>query len=344
MNTRGAIRANIILVVCAVALCVGVIEIFYRIFDPFPTSTLSDVNSTEHGNISQYHPVLGWSGVPSGDEPHVTRNRRVQLSHNSKGFRDIEHEPGGTGKPPVVFLGDSFTWGYEVEWDEMFVNLVRERLPDVEVFNLAHRGYGTDQSYLTYMDWQTGWHPELVVLMFSENDVWDNNTDFQYRKSKPYFQVADGSLVLEGVPVDKDLGWTGGQAVNNEPTGRDRIEDLLSYSHALMDVAFRIFIATRGPSAVQAEPVNDDLSVTLALVKALQANVEAAGAELVVLFIPSKVEVGKLSDAPPYQQRVKALFDENGITSFDMAGHMKSAWRRSYYRRGIHLNEYGHAV
>ncbi len=172
------------LVLGAVSLALVLAELGYRIFDPFPYFSPWEINKNQHGNLTEYHPRLGWSGVPGGSARFTTENASVSLQHNASGFRDIEVEERSPGKPAIVFLGDSFTWGYEVEFDEMFVSLLRERRKDFEFFNLAHRGYGTDQALMTFRGWQSERKLHRVVLMFSENDVADNNSDWRNKKGE----------------------------------------------------------------------------------------------------------------------------------------------------------------
>ena len=114
--------------------------------DPFPYIGPEEVSRTEHGNLSEYDPVLGWRGVPAGVAEFTTQNISIKLEHNKKGYRDIDHSED-SDKPAIVLLGDSFTWGYEIEFENMFANLLREMLPKYEIFNLSHRGYGTDQEF-----------------------------------------------------------------------------------------------------------------------------------------------------------------------------------------------------
>ncbi len=138
------IGQNIALLFGTLIFCFVVIEIGYRLLDPFPHFSHSERNDVEHGNLSMYDATLGWKGVPGGKAQFVTKNNSVWLANNRQGFRDIEHDHLTEKKPAIVFLGDSFTWGHEVEFEEMFVNRLRDRFSNYEIFNLAHRGYGTD--------------------------------------------------------------------------------------------------------------------------------------------------------------------------------------------------------
>src|SRR5262252_3294345 len=116
------------------------------------------------------------------------------VGDNGHGFRDIEHKDSGDKKPAIVFLGDSFTWGFEVESAQMFVNRLRDRLPGYEIFNLAHRGYGTDQEFLTFKQWSDNPPLKFVFLMFCENDVDDNNSSVRYDKPKPQYQLVEDKM------------------------------------------------------------------------------------------------------------------------------------------------------
>src|SRR5262249_27566101 len=158
--------------------CFLVMELGYRVLDPFPFFRLDEINNTWGAAhpLAMYDSELGWKGVPKARAEYATLNGRVSIALNAYGFRDLEHEDQKADHPPIVFLGDSFTWGYEVEFDDMFVTKLRNSLPAYEIFNLAYEGYGTDQELLTFKRWHHNGPLELVALMFCENDVEDNNS------------------------------------------------------------------------------------------------------------------------------------------------------------------------
>jgi lysophospholipase L1-like esterase len=316
------------------------IEVGYRIVDPFPYYPEDEINLTQHGNLSQYDPLLGWKGVPDGASEFTTVNNSIWLAHNSEGFRDIEHGANGMQKPGIVFLGDSFTWGYEVEFDEMFVNLIRGKLPNYEIYNLSHRGYGTDQQLLTFKQWYNNQSLEVIVLMFSENDVEEIIADERYDKPKPQFQIIEGELVLTGVPVPEIESWTSSPA---EPKSNIRSLSLKNFfyrSHFIHDIAFRIELLQSASNSknVQRKYKPKELALTSRVLEALKQEVEMRGGKLVVFFIPSKRQVENLDDSQPYQTQIIALCEELGIQYFDLASDFPSAWPRSYYRYGIHWN------
>ena len=341
---------NLVLLLSSLLLCFLLIEAFYRLIDPFPyIKTEDDVAPRQHGHLAVYDSLIGWRGTPKGESDFRTRNNLVHLIHNSQGFRDVEHSDSGDVRPKIVLLGDSFAWGFEVEFDQMMVNLFRDRRPEYEVFNLAYRGYGTDQALLTFREWHVPGKLAWVFLIFSENDVADNNSSFRYGKPKPRFQVVHDSLVLTGVPVPYDASWSDTtQVAPTERGWKAAFRRVLFTSHFVHDAYYRIR-SLLGRQAVPPEAVEDaklasDLSVTSLLLGELKREVESRDGKLVVVFIPSKAEIERLSDAPPYQRAITDLCTRQGIDSFDLAPSFESTWRRLYFRLGMHLNARGHRL
>lgn len=328
--------------------CFFVIEMGYRVLEPFPFFSNEEINDTEHGNLSEYDETLGWKGVPGGKAEFVTMNNIVWLAHNRHGFRDIEHDVFSDNKPAIVFLGDSFTWGYEVEFDEMFVNRMRDMLPSHTIFNLAHRGYGTDQALLTFKQWHHDGPLQWVVLMFSENDVEDNNARFRYQKPKPMYQIVENELVLTGVPVSRLNAWMASRPAERTPASwRTKLKLVLSHSRFLLDIYF-LYKQNRWLRKVTgrwgANARGADLSLTSRILQELKDEVEGRGAKLVVILIPSKREIEQLDDSSPYQIEIADLCQKLGIEHLDLAPTFKTIWYRTYYRIGIHWNSRGHQV
>ncbi|TMJ03313.1 MAG: SGNH/GDSL hydrolase family protein [Alphaproteobacteria bacterium] len=175
----------------------AITEIALRIADP---RALREGQS-ERTIAYRHDAELGWVPVPNSAFT-VTAERPIHARHNSLGLRDIE--PGATGKPRILFVGDSYVWGNDVEAEERFTDLLRERLPNHDIVNAGVSGYGTDQEYLWLTRLWDRITPQVVVLMFTVvNDRWDNSSNVRYDGYfKPYFATApDGALRLGGQPV-----------------------------------------------------------------------------------------------------------------------------------------------
>ena len=96
---------------------------------------------------------------PTGYAPvNTATNRRAHGPVNSGGYRDLERivaKPPGTVR--VLALGDSFTWGASVEFDDAWPQRVertlnREADGHFEVVNLAMPGFKTIDEASTLLE------------------------------------------------------------------------------------------------------------------------------------------------------------------------------------------------
>jgi hypothetical protein len=77
----------------------------------------------------------------------------------------------------IAVLGDSFTFGWGVEEDKIFVSVMRQILQEyagksmhVEVMNLGVPGYSTFQQVAAFEEKALEFKPDLVLVYFVEND------------------------------------------------------------------------------------------------------------------------------------------------------------------------------
>jgi hypothetical protein len=111
-----------------------------------------------------------------------------------------------TANRPVLAIGDSFTFGDEVDDDETWPARL-EGLLNERVLNGGVSAYGIDQAFLRAELLLEKYDPQVVILAFISADI--DRTEFSYcswgRGAKPYFTYANGSLTLCNVPVPPDL-------------------------------------------------------------------------------------------------------------------------------------------
>jgi lysophospholipase L1-like esterase len=123
---------------------------------------------------------------------------------NQKGLRDREHSYERLPHTNrILVLGDSFAWGYGIEESERFSQLLETSL-GVEVINAGVSGYSTDQELLWFKGEGIKYNPDLVILIFTGNDIGDNqrqlvNTIYY----KPQFVLEEDHLILTGYPVPR---------------------------------------------------------------------------------------------------------------------------------------------
>jgi lysophospholipase L1-like esterase len=148
--------------------------------------------------IYNYDAELGWFPVPNSDVS-FTGIRTIRVRHNSLGLRDIEHD--AAPKPTIAFIGDSFVWGYDVEQNVRFTEVLRAKLPEQRIVNAGVTAYGTDQELLLLRRLWDRIKPDVVVLMVCvDNDRKDNTANTrQDGPYKPYFDQTQGAF--KGIPV-----------------------------------------------------------------------------------------------------------------------------------------------
>lgn len=155
-------------------------------------------------NLSyRYDATLGWFPVENSSN-RVTACRTINVAHNSRGFREAELRPND--KPGVLFLGDSFVWGFDVEANERFTDKLQAMHPEWAIHNLGVSGYGTDQELLLLKQQFDTFKPRVVFLVFcTDNDQKDNCSNVRHGGYyKPYFTTnTDGGVTLRGVPVPR---------------------------------------------------------------------------------------------------------------------------------------------
>ena len=162
-----------------------------------------ELREDERSLAYNYDPDLGWFPKPNG-ETVINASRPITARHNSDGFRDREFV--ASTNPAILFIGDSFVWGYDVEAPERFTDKLQVKHPEWTIYNCGVSGYGTDQEYLLLQKKFDHFKPRIVFLMYcTETDYQDNSYSFAYGYYKPYFTSGpDGTVVTpHGIPVPR---------------------------------------------------------------------------------------------------------------------------------------------
>ncbi len=193
---------NTLLLLVTTVFCLLIAEIGIR----FIYKDSLDVKKDERNLIYRYDSILGWFPIENSKKSHKG-SRFIDVEHNSRGFRDDEHLVSTS--PRIVFLGDSFVWGYDVDKSERFTEKLNTALPHWSIYNLGVSGYGTDQEYLLLQQHYNFYKPNIVFLIFCiDNDEGDNTRNKRHGGYyKPYFLINGKDLELRGTPVPKSENY-----------------------------------------------------------------------------------------------------------------------------------------
>jgi hypothetical protein len=196
--SNSALLRSLLIFSCIVVVTGFAAEFLLRTID-FAVRSHSGV-----GEAYQFDPELGWLPVPNAAAQQTTGNRTISVKHNSLGLR--EGELSDIAPHRILFLGDSFTYGYDAEVNERFSDLLQQELPQYGIVNAGVSGYGTDQQFLLMKRLWNDINPKHVVLTFCvDNDRDDNSSSFRYRKYyKPYFvRTPEGEWQVRGYPLPR---------------------------------------------------------------------------------------------------------------------------------------------
>ena len=100
----------------------------------------------------------------------------VRFMTNSSGFRGREFSEASPAKDfSVVVVGDSYAFGYGVEYANSFPAIIERELSSsgrpVKVFDLAMPGYNTAEELATLQEFAPHLHPDLILLSYHPNDI-----------------------------------------------------------------------------------------------------------------------------------------------------------------------------
>ena len=170
------------------------LELFLRIFAPIGYSNVGYLHSP---NGLKY----GWGFAPydvvrieNPDTHKVTYD-----SVNNHGWRDRDRTYNNKGKSfRVVVLGDSEVFGYIVPKEKTFTYLLEERFKkdgkNVEVINIAYSGWSTSQQLEALEKDALKYNPDLVVINFVGNDLFENIIhldESKFGNRIPFFHEVD---------------------------------------------------------------------------------------------------------------------------------------------------------
>ena len=129
-----------------------------------------------------WHELLHRSSPIQGLSYELTPNREKQsqgviIKTNSHGMRDDEPLGGADDSVcNVLVLGDSFTFGFGVEGNETYTNVLERLLTNytsdkvVQVLNLGVGGYSSKDEALVLRRKGMDWTPKLIIVGYVLND------------------------------------------------------------------------------------------------------------------------------------------------------------------------------
>lgn len=214
-----------------------------------------------------------------GDAPTDRRwNAAYWTPVNRQGYRDVEWVPAGA-LPAVVFVGDSFTEGHGVAFEQTYYHRLRTLgAGRGDYYNLGQSGASTTREAANYGRFRaaTGVRPATVVYQYFGNDIEDQVAWPEWQPSPALAWFARHSELAAFVQSSLAARHWG-----------DRYADALFAAYA--------DDATYAPHGAQ--------------VRSLLADFHADQARVLLLVFPYLDDDGYLQRSAGYEARVRAEFD-----------------------------------
>lgn len=241
--------------------------------------------------LNQPDPVLGWSKVPGRSIDNDKGEFDVEIALNELGLRDDPMpettKPAGTFR--VVALGDSFTLGWAVDREHLFVDELerwwRAEGRAVDVVNAGTEAYSTDQEVAWLEEHGGRFQPDLVLVFPYENDLyWNGQTSYANGMGKPRYEP-DGTRSHAAIELPPEKPWTARVAVTRWLAPSQGV----AADHLFQPPGAKGPILKEWGALLLKQPdfMADALAHTRGALLALRRECDALGATCVVVPIPS---------------------------------------------------------
>ncbi|HLU37881.1 MAG TPA: hypothetical protein VK081_00755 [Planctomycetota bacterium] len=260
------------------------------------------VDQVKRGYPAVHHDRLGY--VPRADFAGDDNHWGTRVTIDADGFRS-NGAPPPPGRP-IIAVGDSFTFGDQVDDDETWPAYLERRLQQ-PVKNAGVFGYSLTQAILRAEDVLERVPAEWLVVSLIPDDI--NRSELAKRYAPvPWFDVVDGALVLRNVPVQ--------DTSDPDELRQRRFKDILGHS-ALLDavlahVAQRWWIVDQ--KEVRAHPPGKGAEIALLLVDRVAAT--CRGRNCRVMFVLQGEESTPAADAVLVRAREKGLIALDLVAAF----------------------------
>lgn len=238
-----------------------------------------------------------------------------------------------------LFIGDSFTQGAQVDYEYLFTSLIYKSFPDKIIINAGISGAGLYEELNFYKEIGQKLHPKKVFLqigVFNDfKDIKEHHAslqDYIAEKSSLYRYLSYQLSPQDETPLGR---WMEPFFLNQQ----DNIDSNILYK----------------PASAQKEKDKDHFATCISEFRRL---VEANGAELVLILIPSKEQVSprmfketlkicKLKESDVDLQAANRLCAEvaqkEGLTLIDMYDDFRAS-SLPFFLIDEHLNVLGHEL
>ena len=251
-------------------------------------------------------------------------------SNNLGARRDsfTKYSPG-PGHVRTLMFGDSYTQGSRIPQEQSFSAVLEKLTPNTEYLNFGVDGYSTGQAYLRYKQVQGIISFDKVIMtLVPTADLWRNISVSRYfgdrwasYKLQPRYYLEDGLLKLARSPF-KDLAT---QLLDgpNFPVSRKHLlfHDAFYFREyepsAITDFLVSIRIVKAAIASFKRkklhreirDPSGEAVTVTQAIIAAMQRDVIARGATFKLVILPTYADILSYKSVESFRHEWRVMLD-----------------------------------
>ncbi|TNF95983.1 MAG: hypothetical protein EP297_11085 [Gammaproteobacteria bacterium] len=134
--------------------------------------------------------LLGWS-------PPKTRDNTMGIVSDAPYSQDFR-------KPAILFYGDSFVYGATlVPIPQRIPQQLDRLLQTYPVYNYGVSAFGVDQIFLRFRETHSAFQHPIIIFGILTEDI-DRSVLNVHAAPKPRFELQDGELDLQNIPIPED--------------------------------------------------------------------------------------------------------------------------------------------
>jgi hypothetical protein len=256
---------------------------------------------------TRFDPELGWVSIPNLNLPD-NYGPGIYLRTNSQGFRN-DHDFSAreeNGRRRIVCSGDSFTFGYGVDNDHTWCQLLQGLDPSLEAVNMGQGGYGIDQSYLWYRREGVNLQHSIHLFAFIALDFGRMASSSYLGAPKPQLVMRGGRLEVTRTPLPRPSPLAVARSKYEAP-----LQTLASVRLVTASVRRLGFFGTPEPSGTAAD------QVARGIFRDLSDLDRKRGSRLVLVFLPRQQDF-ECGQAEHWRQLVADTAAAARIHFFDL--------------------------
>jgi hypothetical protein len=281
------------------------------------------------GSYFVYDSFLGWT---------VGRSRRGQDGLYFSSVEGIRSPRVGMAlasipvKHRVAIVGDSFTFGLEVPYEDTWGHQLELMLgPEFRVLNFGVDGYGVDQAYLRYQRDVTPWRPEIVILGVINDDLIRTMGVYGFLKflewempfPKPRFVIRGNALTPLNLPLPTPELIFASRSIHDLPfIDYDPSYQRGEWEWRFYDYLYSIrFLLSRYPRWQVVRPAISGEAMKALNGEILRSFVRLAdqeGSTPIVVYFPSRPDFETSTSSGEITNVAKGVLEANHIPYLDM--------------------------